>query len=383
MRKKSRITSEYYSGEKLRSVPASYYVNVGLRSNGKTYDAKAFICEKVHEGKTFAYIRRTHNQVVRSEMDRLFTDTNQECFDKYGFAIAYSPSLKGFFKVDEYGEIIDEGNGIIGKRFCLEDMMKDKGNTFYPDVIFFDEFVDETYFRNEIKRFLNVLSTLIRNKKSGVTILMSGNTISKNCPYFKLLGIPIDKVKIGDLITIRHNSGAIVRFEYCKTYVPKEVIDADGSDYYFGFDDTIETVMITKGEWETMEINCEGVDGYTWASKRMLIPIYFSNRRLYEISIANTSTPVAYVREVNNQNGIVRKEIRYIFSYDGRKFKHSDDTWATTLTPFSYKVPLLDERTTILYNKFLECVVCGRIISTDALTGTEFINTLKQASIIK
>lgn len=381
-RKRVRITSDYYTSRELRSVPASYYVNIGIRSNGKSYDSKSIVRDGIKEGKKFAYIRRLHKHIVRSKMEILFSDNNRDFFERDNFAIGYSSAFKGFFKVNDYGEIIDEEQGPIGKTYALEDMMLDKGETFLPDIIWFDEFVDETYFSNEIHRFLNVLSTLIRNRKSGVTVIMSGNTISKNCPYFKLLGIPIDKVRQGDIITIVHEGGVIVRFEYCKKFVPPEVIQNDGADYYFGFDDTSETLMITTGDWETLSINCKGIDGHTWATKRKPINMYISNRRVFELSIALSSTPVAYVREVNNTDNIIRPNIKYILSYDDRRFIHKDGTYPCTMTPYSRSIPFLDESTAKLFDMFIDCVLCGRLISTDPMIGTEFLHTLRQARII-
>lgn len=381
-RKQHKTTSEYYSSKELRSVPASYYMNIGIRSNGKSFDSKSLVRDGLKEGKKFAYIRRLHKHIVRSKMETLFSDNNKYFFDRDNFAIGYSPSYKGFFMVDEYGEVMNEELGPVGKTYALEDMMIDKGETFLPDIIWFDEFVDDTYFSDEIHKFLHVMSTLIRNRKSGVTVIMSGNTINKNCPYFKLFGIPIDKIRQGDILTINHQNGVCVRFEYCKRFIPQEVVDNDGDDYYFGFDDTTDTVMITTGDWETMEINCKGIDGYTWASPRKPINMYISNRRLFEISIAYTTTPVAYVREVNNTNGIIRPNIKYILSFDGRRFIHKDGTYPCTIKPNGKSIPLLDPATEKLYNRFIDCVNCGRLIATDPMVGTEFINSLKQARII-
>lgn len=382
-RKREQITSEFYNSAELRSIPASYYLNMGIRSNGKSYDAKDIVSQGVRIGKKFAYIRRLHKHIVRSKMETLFSDYNANNITRNGFGLAYSQSLKGFFSVDEFGDIINEENGVVGKTYCLEDVMVDKGESFMPDIIWFDEFVDLTYFSDEIRRFLNVMSTLIRNRKSGVTVIMSANTISKNCPYFKLFGIPIDKMRKGDIVTIRHENGVVVRCEYCKKFVTKEVLENDGNDYYFGFDDTNETMMITSGDWEVADINIKEFDGYTWASKRTSIPIYISNRKLYEISIALSSSPVAYIREINNTDGIIRPNIKYILSFDNRKFIYRDGKYPCRLLPKSRTVSLFDERTQLLFNKFLDCVECGRFISTDALTGTEFLNTMRNYNLIR
>ena len=112
-RKREQITSEFYSSADLRSIPASYYLNMGIRSNGTSYDAKDIVSQGVRIGKKFAYIRRLHKHIVRSKMETLFSDYNANNISRNGFGLAYSQSLKGFFSVDEFGDIINESTGGI------------------------------------------------------------------------------------------------------------------------------------------------------------------------------------------------------------------------------------------------------------------------------
>ena len=173
MSKRKKKTSSYYSYNKILSKIASYYIAIGMRSNGKTYGAKEKIGELVNNGGVFTYIRRKHTHIVRTKMIKLFRDINDIFQEKYGFVIDFNFSKQAFVRSDT--------EEVIGYAVAIEDAMNLKGEFLSnTDLIYFDEFIDYTYFDNEIDLFLNVLSTIIRKRQSGVQVIMTSNTIRKN-----------------------------------------------------------------------------------------------------------------------------------------------------------------------------------------------------------
>lgn len=341
---------------------ASIYMVIGMRSNGKTYGAlNEDIIPAVNNGEKFFYLRRKHKHIVRTKMRKLFQELNKKCLTENGFEIEFSNSLQAFIRNDT--------NEVVGYCGAIEDAMDKKGE-YLADCthIYFDEFIDYTYFDDEIDLFLNILSTIIRKRQSGVTIIMSANTIRKNCPYFDLFKIPISKLRSGEIMEIHHQKGAVIRVEYSKTYVQKET---KGKDFYFGFDDTEKTTMILSGAWETKGIELRSYEGHGWNSRRKLIPLYISsNCNLYELSVIDRKNPVAFCRKINNTNGIISSKIRYIIGIDGREFTTSNGEFVPRYKKLS---PLMDESVIELYKLFVECYKCGRIVYQEALDGTEFI----------
>ena len=131
--------------------------------------------------------------------------------------------------------------------FALTGMEHDK-STAYPDIttVLFDEFLTRTiYLTDEFVIFMNVLSTIIRDRKD-VKIFMLGNTVNKYCPYFSEMGLKhIENMKKGDIDVYTYgNSKLTVAVEYTPTSK-----SGKNSDTYFAFDNP-KLSMITGGDWE-------------------------------------------------------------------------------------------------------------------------------------
>lgn len=133
--------------------------------------------------------------------------------------------------------------------FSLSEMEHEKGVS-YPTIkhIIFDEFLTRTtYLKDEFILFMNVLSTIIRNKND-VRIYMLGNTVNKFSPYFSEMGLKnVENQKQGTIDLYRFGNDNVhinIAVEYCsETETKKE------SNKYFCFgNERLE--MITGGKWE-------------------------------------------------------------------------------------------------------------------------------------
>ena len=137
--------------------------------------------------------------------------------------------------------------------FSLTEMEHEKGNS-YPDIttILFDEFMSRLYLPDEFVLFMNMLSTIIR-QRNDVIIFMCANSIDMiGCPYFKEMGLRhISQMEQGtiDLYTLQSEKakeGQLkIAVEYCDTYNK----NAKPSNKYFAFDNA-KLKMITRGAWE-------------------------------------------------------------------------------------------------------------------------------------
>ena len=268
--------NRYYSLNKILSFKADYNLIIGERSNGKTYAVlKYCIGQYAKSGKKFVYIRRWKEDIIGKRGEVIFTSlvkngeiakaTNGEythCIlqsGKFYFA-NYDDKLKKFIPASDY--------------FChlvsLSDMEHDKSLSFHGvENIVFDEFLTRRYYlKDEFMIFMNVLSTIIRDRKN-VKIFMLGNTVNKYCPYFPELGINVDELKQGNVDLYHYGDSELtLAIEYCddNTRTNKE------SNKYFAFNNP-RLNMITKGAWE-MDIYPHLPVGYKIASDNIIFTFF-------------------------------------------------------------------------------------------------------------
>lgn len=245
--------SEFYSLDKIKSLKCQYNLIFGKRSNGKTY---ATLLEGVRNyvknGKQMAYLRRYREDFVGKRGQSLFSAlvSNGE-IDKLTNGkwkgIKYQSSQWFFCNEDEKGRtIMDSTPFCYG--FSLAQMEHDK-STSYPDItiVVFDEFISRIgYLNNEFVMFMNVLSTIIR-QRNDVTIYMLGNTVNKYCPYFAEMGLGhVEEMEAGKIDVYSYGESAL------KVAVERTMnhnIGGRKSDVYFAFDNP-SLQMITGGAWE-------------------------------------------------------------------------------------------------------------------------------------
>lgn len=246
------MKSKFYSLKKILEKNAQYNVIYGQRSNGKTYAVLKYgLLKYIETGQQMAIIRRWREDFTGKRGTTMFDSlvhnreiekatrgewTNVYYYGSRWYLCRYDDSDK---------RITDEHPFAYG--FSITSMEHDKSSS-YPNIttILFDEFLSRSaYLPDEFVLFMNVLSTIIRNRND-VKIFMLGNTVNKYCPYFREMGLKharemkpgtIDVYKYGD-------SGLLVAVEYT---LPNK--DGKGSEIYFAFDNP-KLEMITGGAWE-------------------------------------------------------------------------------------------------------------------------------------
>lgn len=246
------MAQKFWDIKPIKKIPAQYRIIYGERSNGKTYGVlKDCIEEFWKHGSQTGYVRRWPDDIKMRKMQQLF-----EAISKNGEitkitngeynGIRYRHGK--FFLIATDGEETVELEKPVFYTFSISSMEHDKSIP-YPGIkrILFDEFISrQAYIQDEFALFMNLLSSIIR-ERDDVEIWMLGNTVSKECPYFREMGLRhIYQQQPGTIDTYSYKKNGnelLIAVEYTKNLAAKP------SDKYFIFDNP-KMEMITGGAWE-------------------------------------------------------------------------------------------------------------------------------------
>lgn len=248
---------KYYSLKNILSKECQYNLIFGERSNGKSYSVLSYILKQYCDGKgAGAIIRRYHEDFRGKRGQAIFSPlVENDLVKKYSKGMwtgIYYYSGRWYLCVrdpNDETKIIHEDEPFC-YAFSLTEVEHDK-STSYNSVttILFDEFITRTgYLNDEFVLFMNCLSTIIRYRDN-VKIFMLGNTVNKDCPYFKEMGLSnVWKMSQGTIDVYQYgNSKLKVAVEFCGS--SKGTRRSKPSDVYFTFNNP-KLQMITSGIWE-------------------------------------------------------------------------------------------------------------------------------------
>lgn len=242
----------YYDIRPIDNTNAVYRMIIGQRSNGKTYSVCDHIVDDyLKEGKRAAYIRRYEESITPKNLQSLFNPHLQKIWE-----LSEHKWNAVFYRAKEFHLCYKDPEGnIIAKddtAFCITAAINTAEQTKGEDrgevhLIIFDEFMTRTgYLSNEFVRFMNLLSTLIRDRETAI-IYMLANSVNRYCPYFSEMGLKnIDKLPKGEIALYSYGSSSLtVAVEYCDEVAATK----QTASKYFAFDNP-QLQMITSGEWE-------------------------------------------------------------------------------------------------------------------------------------
>ena len=255
----------YYNTDQIRKIGAHYNYVIGERSNGKTTALLRDIVSDYHKnGYRGAVIRQMAEDVRGARAEALFSGVIDggmidELTDGKWSGVKHRSGKFWLTRVNEKGEIEADTEPFCFI-FALSQTGRYKGNSF-PRIgtIFFDEFIplNRQYLNNEVHLFLNMVSTLVR-EKDHAKIFLVANSITWNSPYFKQMGLKhVSKMKPGEIATVEHSkttkTGKVnttkIAIEYCED---TQSYGGKASDVFFAFDDEA-TAMITDGQFSVPE----------------------------------------------------------------------------------------------------------------------------------
>lgn len=245
-------TTEYYDRTAIDETGANYRLIVGQRSNGKTYSiCKTIIEDYINKGKRAVYIRRYAEQIVPKNIQSLFNphlDLITQLSGGQWNWVYYRANCFYLCFMDQDGKIVDKDE----TPFCLTRSVNTWETTKGADVgeislILYDEFLTrESYLKDEFVSLMNLLSSIIRDRKDVVVYLVA-NSVNKYAPYWEEFGIEeVDKMKQGEIRVYSYpNSSMRLAIEYCaKSETTKEV-----NDSFFAFQNA-QLEMLKNGSWE-------------------------------------------------------------------------------------------------------------------------------------
>lgn len=238
---------------------AQYYMVFGEKSNGKTYTIlQKILYNYVNTGKQGAVLRRWdtdfRGQTGKSMFasfakDGIISDLTDGQFDD----VIYYGNAWTLCTHDEKGKAIKDS-----KPFCFAfalNTVDHMNGVSFPDVttVLFDEFMSRHgYLTDEFVSFEIAISNIVR-QRTDVKIYMMGNSVNKECIYFREMGLNhiFDKnmkmnMKQGDSAVYQYGDSKLqVAVEYAKTGIAR---GGKPSDVYFAFDNPALN-MITEGGW--------------------------------------------------------------------------------------------------------------------------------------
>lgn len=252
---------KYYELDNILKKNAHYNFVIGERSNGKTTAVLRHIVKDYYEtGRRGAIIRQMEEDIKGHKGASLFAGMIDggmidELTDGEYQGVKFYNRAYYLGKQDEMGSWVYEKEP-FAHIFAISQSIHYKSNS-YPNVgtIMFDEFMrqDHMYLVDEVVQFLNLVSTIVRDKNDA-TIFLIANTVSWNSPYFKKFGLKnVSQMKPGEMATFEYkrkrptgNELAMkVAIEYCENTAS---YGGKPSDVYFLIDDE-RVNMITDGSF--------------------------------------------------------------------------------------------------------------------------------------
>ena len=364
--------SIYWNILKILGFKADFNLVIGQRGNGKTFGVlKHFLeCYKKTK-KRFCYIRRWDEDVKAFRMEQLFASFRNVIDELFGEEFTIEYRNHKFYLVNGNGTKIDT----IGYVLSLSSSHHTKSIS-YTNVgnILYDEFIrmsGEQELKDELSRFDNTLSTIIRGDNTNVVIWMLANTVSKYSPYFLRFGIDINKVEQGT-VTVKDiplETGEVLKvaLEYCEF---NEEASKKISKYS-------TNAMIKSGKWEIPETDEIPTVPGSKIREQLLFSIYSE-----EVNV----TIGCFLRKEKWAELKPNDQMLYVPEYHVREFLvirtiESKSSYFHLSTEKSLKYTQYNDLGTMLQDikdttdiDFDDELHRGRVFCDNAFTGDYFIN---------
>lgn len=241
-----RNKKKYYNIAPLLKTKAQYMILLGMRANGKSYQAKLTVLQDAWDkDEKFVYLRRWREDVKMAAVETYFGDIDVEKITggEYNGVVAY----QGFLY---WGKFDEAGKATRGKRigrYCaLNEAQRYKSQTFvnYKTIIYEEFITDEVYLADEPTKLQQFVSTVARLEE--IRILLIGNTMSRVCPYFRewsLQGTLRQKPGTIEIYHMQYDKSVVdIAVENC------EVLERENT-LFFGN----AAKQIISGEWDVKE----------------------------------------------------------------------------------------------------------------------------------
>lgn len=345
---------KYYSSKKLRKVNCNYYIIIGQKSNGKSFDIKSLLLkEALEEGRNFAYMRRWSHDRTANKVEKYFSDEELftvNDFKPYTEVQCYTDNIYLGTRDDKGKQTRDK---LVGYSVALSSETH-HASLAYPNVynILFEEFItDSGYLGQEEVTIFNRLASTILRRRPDTHIYMIGNTINRFCPYFSEFNININEIKKGEIVYITYHDPVEdkdikIGLEYCD--------DIFSNPLVFGK----SARMINGGEWQVNHVPLVRRDT---RADQLIFKFYVKKEHsIYKCLVLyaeDERQPYIFVYPFTGKESNITKNDRYF----------TDTVEMQQLLHNKYLTNLL--KCDILITELFKL---DRICYSDSLTGTEF-----------
>ena len=377
---------KYYNNEAILKTDCEYMLQLGERSNGKSYADKLYLLRCAWDEKDpytgeplpeyeFAYIRRWDLEIKGKDVEQYFADMvvngkGEEVIKEitggeYETVAVYQRRIY-FAKVDpETGSLIR--GKLIGHCFAITQETHYKSLAF-PKVgrAIFEEFITNSgYLEKEPQRLLALISTIFRRRRG--RIFLVGNTISRACPYFGDWGLSgVLRQDKGTICIYNQETDQIdpdgmqivvrIAVEFCEN-------SGHNSKMFFGQ----SAKMITSGDWESeVQPHLE----YFYEEYRRITDMIFELDGLAyraQLLYDPEERPLVYIYPLNKIPDDERRKKRII-----------SDNYSLNVNQTRGWV---DKR--FRYDRiYMTLLSAGKYAFSDNLTGTEFLLSARNHALI-
>ena len=255
--KKLKVPKDVYDPTTVPIYSAKYFQLLSERSTGKTTNwlLIGMLLYKFY-GTITQYIRQTEDMIKPSIAGDIFKVILEYGDGKYIRQITdgkynsiYIHWKKAYFcNKDENGKIIEQDTNNFLQFLSIDNNFDYKSTYNAPrgDLILYDEFIGKFYRPNEYVDFMDLLSTIIRKRKTPVVVMLA-NSINYNSMYFKEFEISkeVKQIKTGQNKVITTSKGTTIYFEIIGMKLT--AIKTEINRLFFGFDNP-KLASITGGE---------------------------------------------------------------------------------------------------------------------------------------
>lgn len=278
---------QYYSLDEIDKYKSQYYIIFGERSNGKSYAVdKRMIDNFFTKGEEFVICKRYEEDMKAKIVSTYFEPLEEYVKEKYQHKIRFYNGRWYVYHIDSDGQL--QECTVMGYALALNICDRTKGAQ-YPRVttILLEEFMSQncTYLVDEINLFINLVSTITRNR-TNVKIFLLGNAISKYSPYAAALDVKLHRMKHGEIIEREYTNKKGFRTKFVIQRTKNvDVFDNDENEdkiVYNVFGNSGVGAMITTGEFETHAYNRE-INNVTFSENIRFLPKKESKKDKYVI----------------------------------------------------------------------------------------------------
>ena len=190
--RKLKVPKEYYTPLHLPLESVKWLISMSERARGKTTNVLllGMIFNKLY-GTEIQYIRSREDMITPKISHNLFGVIIENGYvekitdGEYNTVVYKSRRWYYAYFDEEKQEITKQAHDHFCTMLSIDknEMYKSSYSAPTGDFIIFDEFIERYYYPQQFVMFLDLLSTIIRSRKSASIFLLS-NTIDKNSPYF-------------------------------------------------------------------------------------------------------------------------------------------------------------------------------------------------------